>query len=220
VAVRAATIAPALAVAGALTVALQGHDGAAADPARYATAASGVPVGAGARQPAPRLFPVGKRPGSAHHHAGAPKPASHSPRAATLSCTGTTGMLPANYATIVGFLLRHGYTKMAAAGVAGNIYQESKGNPESVGTGGGGLIGWTPLPSGFVTGNPAADLHTQLEALMTYNDQWSGYLPALNAATSPADAAYIYMTDFERPGLPVAQNRAAAAQAVATACGF
>ena len=46
----------------------------------------------------------------------------------------------------------------AAAGIAGNIYQESKGNPESVGSGGGGLIGWTPLPSGFVTGNVQADL--------------------------------------------------------------
>lgn len=129
-------------------------------------------------------------------------------------------MLPANYATIVGFLLRHGYTKMAAAGIAGNIYQESKGNPESVGTGGGGLIGWTPLPAGLVTGNPAADLRTQLHALLTYNSQWSAYLPALNAAATPAGAADIYMTDFERPGLPMAANREAAAGAVAAACGF
>lgn len=220
VAVRTATIAPALAVAGALTVALHGHDGGAADPARYATAASGSPVGTSDVRPAPVLSPVSKRPDRGHHRARAPRPAAHSPKAATLSCTGTTGMLPANYAAIVAFLLRHGYTKMAAAGVAGNIYQESKGDPESVGTGGGGLIGWTPLPAGFVTGNPAADLHTQLEALLTYNDQWSGYLPALNAAASPAQAAYIYMSDFERPGLPVAENREAAAEAVASACGF
>ena len=61
-------------------------------------------------------------------------------------------MLPANYATIVSFLIGHGYTKLAAAGIAGNMYQESKGNPESVGTGGGGLIGWTPLPPGLVSG--------------------------------------------------------------------
>jgi hypothetical protein len=127
-------------------------------------------------------------------------------------------MLPANYATIVTFLLAHGYTGLAAAGIAGNIYQESKGNPESVGTGGGGLIGWTPLPAGFVTGNPAADLKTQLEALLTYNDQWSQYIPALNAATSATDAAYIYMTDFERPGIPAAYNREGAADAVAAAC--
>ena len=129
-------------------------------------------------------------------------------------------MLPANYAAIVSFLTTHGYTRFAAAGIAGNMYQESKGNPESVGTGGGGLIGWTPLPPGFVTGNPAADLHTQLEAVLTYNQQWAQYIPMLNAATSATQAADVYMNYFERPGIPAAYNREAAAAAVATACGF
>jgi hypothetical protein len=129
-------------------------------------------------------------------------------------------MLPDNYAEIVTFLTAHGYTGLAAAGIAGNIYQESKGNPESVGSGGGGLIGWTPLPAGFVTGNVAADLQTQLNALLTYNQQWSQYIPALNAATSAASAAYIYMADFERPGIPAAGNREGAATAVAQACGL
>jgi hypothetical protein len=127
-------------------------------------------------------------------------------------------MLPANYAVIVGFLTAHGYTGLAAAGIAGNIYQESKGDPESVGSGGGGLIGWTPLPAGFVTGNIPADLQTQLDAILTYNQQWSAYVPALNAATSATEAADIYMSDFERPGIPAASNREAAADAVAAAC--
>jgi len=104
--------------------------------------------------------------------------------------------------SIVTFLLAHGYSDNAAAGIAGNMYQESKGDPESVGMGGGGLIGFTPLPSGYVTGNPAADLQTQLNAVLTYNQGWASYLPALNAAASPADAAYIYVTDFERAGIP------------------
>jgi Phage tail lysozyme len=129
-------------------------------------------------------------------------------------------MLPENYAAIVSFLTRHGYTRLAAAGIAGNIYRESMGNPESVGTGGGGLIGWTPLPAGMVTGNPAADLRTQLAALLTYNQQWSQYIPTLNAATSATQAADIYMNYFERPGIPAAYEREAAAQAVATACGI
>jgi hypothetical protein len=129
-------------------------------------------------------------------------------------------MLPDNYAAIVAFLTRHGYTSMAAAGIAGNMFQESKGDPESVGSGGGGLIGFTPLPSGYVTGNPAADLQTQLNAVLTYNQQWSQFIPALNAASSPAQAADIYMNDFERPGIPAAGSREAAAQAVAAACGF
>jgi hypothetical protein len=90
----------------------------------------------------------------------------------------------------------------------------------SVGSGGGGLIGWTPLPAGFVTGDPAADLQTQLEAILTFNQQWAQYIPALNAATSPGAAADIYVTDFERAGIPAAANREAAAEAVAAACGL
>jgi hypothetical protein len=142
-----------------------------------------------------------------------------------LTCSGAggiggTGMLPLNYATIVNFLVAHGYTAMGAAGVAGNIYQESRGNPESVGTGGGGLIGWTPLPAGYVTGNPDADLQTQLTALLSYNQQWAQYVPMLNAATSATAAADIYMDYFERPGIPAAANREGAAVAVAQACGI
>ncbi|MGO8961981.1 MAG: phage tail tip lysozyme [Streptosporangiaceae bacterium] len=148
--------------------------------------------------------------------------AAASAKPTALTCSGTTqypAYLPQNYATIVSFLTTHGYTSMAAVGVAGNIYQESKGNPESVGTGGGGLIGWTPLPVGLVTGNPAADLQTQLAALLTYNQQWAQYIPALDAATNPTQAADIYMDYFERPGIPAAYNRETAANAVAQACG-
>ena len=138
-----------------------------------------------------------------------------------VSCSGSaSGMVPANYAAIVSFLTSHGYTGNAAAGIAGNIWQESGGNPESVGDGGGGLIGWTPLPGGYVTGNPSADLQTQLAAILTFNQIWSQYIPALNAASSPAAAAAIYVTDFERAGIPAVGNREAAAQAVASACGI
>ena len=130
------------------------------------------------------------------------------------------GWCPANYAAIVSFLTAHGYTGNAAAGIAGNIWQESGGNPESVGDGGGGLIGWTPLPGGYVTGNYAADLQTQLTAVLAFNRIWSQYIPALNAASSPAAAAAIYVTDFERAGIPAVGNREAAAEAVAAACGI
>ena len=165
----------------------------------------------------------GERP-AGHHHAVARPRASSGPRkptaGSTLRCSGSSVMLPENYVAIVSFLIKHGYTKLAAAGIAGNMWQESKGDPESVGTGGGGLIGFTPLPAGYVTGNPAVDLQTQLSAVLTYNQQWSQYIPALNAATSATQAAEIYMSDFERPGLPAAANREAAAAAVASACGF
>jgi LysM repeat protein len=148
-------------------------------------------------------------------------PATGAPAGHGVSCSGSaSGMVPANYAAIVGFLTAHGYTGNAAAGIAGNIWQESGGNPESVGDGGGGLIGWTPLPGGYVTGNPAADLQTQLAAILTFNQIWSQYVPTLNAASSPAAAAAIYVTDFERAGIPAVGNREAAAEAVASACGI
>jgi len=136
------------------------------------------------------------------------------------TCSASSYLLPENVTAIVNFLVDNGYSHNAAAGIAGNIYQESKGDPESEGMGGGGLIGWTPLPSGYVTGNPAADLQTQLNAVLTFNQGWASYIPALNAAASPAAAADIYVTDFERAGIPAAGTREASAEAVASACGL
>ena len=135
-------------------------------------------------------------------------------------CTDTGGMLPENVAAIVGFLTAHGYTDNAAAGIAGNIYQESGGNPESGGSGAGGLIGWTPLPAGYITGSPSADLQTQLDGILSFNQALSQGLPALNAATSPAAAADIYVTDFEHASAPAAGTREASADAVAAAFGI
>jgi hypothetical protein len=172
--------------------------------------------------PAPR---ASQTPGASQTPRASAAPASGSgQRAASaggVSCSASAGgPLPANYAAIMSFLTSRGYTGNAAAGIAGNIYQESGGNPESVGSGGGGLIGWTPLPGGYVTGNPSADLRTQLAAILIFNHIWSQYIPALNAASSPAAAADIYVTDFERAGIPAAGTREAAATAVAAACGI
>lgn len=150
-----------------------------------------------------------------HHHS-----SGHSHQHAGLHCSGSGGYLPENYAEIVSFLTAHGYTGNAAAGIAGNIYQESHGDPEAVGSGGGGLIGWTPLPGGLVTGDPPADLQAQLQAILAYNRGWAQYLPALNSAGSPAAAADIYVTDFERAAIAAASTREAAADAVARACGL
>lgn len=137
-------------------------------------------------------------------------------RRATYTCTGSGGLLPQHYAKIVHFLTGHGYARLAAAGIAGNIFQESGGDPES----GGGLIGWTPLPAGLVTGNATADLQAQLTALLAFNQGWSQYLPELNAASTASAAADIYMVHFERPGIPASSRREASATAVAQACGM
>lgn len=193
---------------------VKANAGASVAPAARKTAASPAAAAPRAAAASVRAAAVRAARPAAGSSAAANRPA------ATVSCNLGYGLLPANVTAIVGFLLANGYSRNAAAGIAGNIYQESKGNPESEGMGGGGLIGWTPLPPGFVTGVAAADLQTQLAAVLTFNRGWSSYLPALNAAASPADAASIYVTDFERAGIPAASTREASAQNVASACGI
>ena len=226
-------IAPAPKVTGTATARLA----APAQAANAANAASALPASQSraeyrprhARKPAPRPQPQHRAAPASPAPSASAAPTTGSGQQAAgpaassggLSCSASaSGPLPANYAAIMSFLTSHGYTGNAAAGIAGNIYQESGGNPESEGDGGGGLIGWTPLPGGYVTGNPAADLQTQLTAILAFNRIWVQYIPALNAASSPAAAADIYVTDFERAGVPAAGTREAAAEAVAAACGI
>lgn len=186
--------------------------------ARHGAASSPKPA---PRKPAPATHPAHTQQPAASGSAGSQQAVVTSSSGHGVSCTGSGGTLkPLNYGAIVTFLTAHGYSGNAAAGIAGNIYQESGGNPESEGDGGGGLIGWTPLPGGYVTGDPAADLQTQLNAILRFNQIWAQYIPTLNAAGSPAQAADIYVTDFERAGIPAYSRREAAAEAVAAACGL
>jgi hypothetical protein len=184
--------------------------------AKPATAATAEPDTVTAKTTGKHAAPTASTTASAS----APATSAAAPSAATLSCGTSYSLLPENTTAIVRFLLAHGYSDNAAAGIAGNIYQESKGDPEAIGSGGGGLIGWTPLPAGYVTGDVSADLDTQLSAILTYNGIWSQYISELNAASTPADAASIYVTDFERAGIPAAATREASAQDVASACGI
>jgi uncharacterized protein YukE len=109
-----------------------------------------------------------------------------------------------NARIIYGYLTAHGYSKYAAAGIVACIYGESTLDPEATGTGGWGLIGWTPQYPGqyadlYPTNHAQADLEKQLPAILTYNNGFSGYLPMLNSATSVQQAADIYSQNFERP---------------------
>lgn len=115
-------------------------------------------------------------------------------------------------ATTALFLYQHGYSRIGAAGVVACIAGESGGNPESVGDGGGGLIGWTPL-SVPVTGNVTSDLNAQLEALLRYNDQF-GSVSRLNDQPNPVAAADYYSQEFERPAVTDSDVRSAVAYIV------
>src|SRR5207245_1112317 len=79
-----------------------------------------------------------------------------------------------NMVQIAAYFENHGATKAAAAGTAACIWGESGGNPESVGSGGFGLIGWTGntvgLPPGYngPTGDVTADMDVQLAGVVSY----------------------------------------------------
>jgi LysM repeat protein len=113
-----------------------------------------------------------------------------------------------NLKAIALYLVQHGYSRAAAAGIASCIDGESHGNPESVGDGGGGLIGWTPLGSAtpnpnIVTGNVAQDLMTQLGDILYYNSHEIGQsqVNQLNSISDPVAAADFFSQNFERPAV-------------------
>jgi LysM repeat protein len=106
------------------------------------------------------------------------------------------------------FLEENGYSKAAAAGVASCVDGESGGNPESVGSGGGGLIGWTPIGSAspnsnIITGNAAQDMMTQLQDILFYNSNEIGQaqVTQLNGISDPLEAADFYSQNFEKPAV-------------------
>jgi hypothetical protein len=129
-----------------------------------------------------------------------------------------------NAATIYSFFLARltaagGVNPQAeAAGVTGNILQESGGNPESVQAGGPGrgLEQWSAggrWQPGLMTGNASADLTAQLNYGWSELTSDPGYgLAALEQQTTPTGAATVFGTQDERYG--TAGNRFGYAQQV------
>ena len=131
-----------------------------------------------------------------------------------------------NLLAIGQFLVANGYSKAAAAGVASCVDGESVGNPESVGSGGGGLIGWTPIGSAapnanIITGNVAQDMMTQLSDILFYNSNEIGQaqVSELNAISDPVAAADFYSQNFERPAVTDSDVRPSVAEQIFSELG-
>jgi hypothetical protein len=132
-----------------------------------------------------------------------------------------------NYTLAIGqYLVDHGYSKAAAAGVASCVDGESGANPESVGSGGGGLIGWTPLGSAqpdtnIITGNVSADMTTQLADILYYNADEIGQsaVNGLNSQTDPVAAADFFSQNFEKPAVIDSDVRSSVAEQVYSELG-
>lgn len=130
------------------------------------------------------------------------------------------GALPRTYVTpmgtveqqILAFFQAKGLTKAQAAGIAGNLQQESGLNPAESG---GFLAQWlgtrlTGLER-FAAGKHATvsgNTQVQLEYIwQELNTTESGALAALKQAKTPAAAATVFSQLYERPGQPKLANR-------------
>lgn len=155
---------------------------------------------------------------------------SHSPSgsgSANLKAAVQKDIANGNYELAVAqFLVENGYSKAAAAGVASCVDGESAGNPESVGSGGGGLIGWTPIGSAapnanILTGNPAQDMMTQLSDILYYDSSEIGQslVNQLNTISDPVAAADFYSQNFEKPAVTDSDVRPSVAQQILSQLG-
>jgi tail lysozyme len=118
--------------------------------------------------------------------------------------------IPENGKVIYGFLRAEGFSLNAAAGIMGNIEQESGGNPNA---------GSNPPGKGLIQqlGDPGGTLKTELQRMMTYI-RANGSVKDINAhASTPAEAALWFSGKYERPGIPDNANRVASANLVAEA---
>ena len=110
------------------------------------------------------------------------------------------------------YFMQNGLNRAAAAGMAATISgEEDSAGPESVGSGGFGLIGWTGntigLPPGYhgPTGNPQYDMGVQLKGVIGYMNSRGGRGP-LNAAGNPVAAGDVW-SRYEAPLVPLSDTR-------------
>lgn len=126
------------------------------------------------------------------------------------------------------YLLANNFSRAGAAGIIGNAYRESLWDPSAVGTGGGGLFGFTTSPVSLADlqryadkrGRPWTDVETQMAfmlgspgggGLMT-DDYYNGLEAFLKSTNDIHDATYRFMNEWERPGIPAFEDRLAGAQ--------
>jgi nucleoid DNA-binding protein len=118
--------------------------------------------------------------------------------------SGTSAGEMANGAQIFSYLLKNvfGGSAIAAAGATASIWGESTWNPFAQGTGGRGLIGWTP--PGTLSDNAfRGGMATQLPAIIKFissSGDW-GVIKRMESSRSVFDAANLWGKGVERYGI-------------------
>lgn len=102
------------------------------------------------------------------------------------------------------YLQAGGLSAIGAAGVVGNLMQESGLNPNAIGDGGAayGIAQWhTGFSNSLATPGKGSTLTDQLDYILNTlkTGQYKNVLKGLNSASSPADAAQVFMQGYERP---------------------
>ena len=120
--------------------------------------------------------------------------------AATKQSKVTNASQSEKYAAIVNFFRAKGLSAQGAAGIAGNLMQESSLNPEAAGGGLAQDIGGRGAGEG-------ASAYAQLEAIWSELQADPKTLEGLHKSSTAAAAARIFSEEFERPGIPDLSNR-------------
>lgn len=119
-----------------------------------------------------------------------------------------------NGTTIYKYLRGAGYTPIQAAGATASIWGESTWNPEAVGTGGAGIMAWTPPSSmtkygatchaaGIGNNSTKQDFDSQLPAILRFvsANGDSGAVEMMKGANTVTQAAEIWGKKVERYGI-------------------
>lgn len=169
---------------------------------------------------------IGGIPGAAADQAGKMMAAGLSDRLNRLTGAGRggggAGGLSARGGSVSAQIARRlfagGLNKIGAAGIIGNAYAESSLDPSAQGYGGGGLWGFTASPNSLSDlqayaskrGAPWTNAGLQTDFLLQHVSR--GLIQGLNSSRSPESAAALFMTEFERPGIPRQDVREAGAR--------
>lgn len=128
---------------------------------------------------------------------------------------GGGGSVPAQ---IYNVLAANGLNKIGAAGIIGNAYAESSFDPAAQGYGGGGLWGFTASPNSladlqsYASGKGKPWTSAALQTRFLLEHVAGSTISGVNRAGSPEAAAEVFMTEFERPGIPRLDVRQEAAR--------
>jgi len=102
-------------------------------------------------------------------------------------------------------LLANGLNKIGASGILGNAWQESSWDPGAVGSGGGGMLGFTAGEISWAALQEAAAKagknYESAAFQMTFALEHisSSIISGLNSSKTPAAAAQFFMEEWERP---------------------